>query len=134
MGDTSKYDERGQLNLQALDSDTQEIVNLLAEGVVKALRVTGWVWDTDSLSWVRAQQPALASDFNNIEAGVTDSYYKDIRIERSNHLVEYEGKHTSTSASTSDPNWVITKYSYTNYEVTRIQKAVGAWDNRGALF
>ena len=45
----------------------------------------------------------------------------------------YRGYHYTHGAATSDANWHIWKYSYTDGNLTSVERLVGAWDNRASL-
>ena len=60
--------------------------------------------------------------------------YGDIRFDASDDEPDYIGLHVKNGAATSATDWEIYKFTYTGSDVERIQKAVGTWDGRVALF
>jgi len=122
--DISKYEERGNLNIQALD-ESGEMRSL--ESLEKILKVFGYVWDTDTLSAVRMQQPATADD---LTTAIDGKSWKDTRIEYSSGNAEYVGKHETLNADTSDVEWWVRKFSYSGDDVVRIQGQITSWDDR----
>ena len=57
-----------------------------------------------------------------------------VRYSYSGGKVEYKGTHTLINPPVSDPDWVITKYSYTGNNLSLEQgPLVGSWDNRATL-
>jgi hypothetical protein len=47
---------------------------------------------------------------------------------------DYIGVHLDKDAATSDPNWKVRKFTYSGANVTKIELAYGAWDDRVSLF
>jgi len=48
--------------------------------------------------------------------------------------VDFMGYHSSPTALTTEPDWLIFKYTWDGNECVRIQgPLVGAWDNRAVL-
>lgn len=132
--DTSRYDPKGNKNLMAIDSADEEIKNLYLEGAAHALRVAGFVWDSESLSWVRAQQPATATDLSLIEQATSDIRWKDYRFSYNGNDIQYIGLNDVMNALDTDTNWWIMNLTFSNGNVTRIQIANGSWSTRESLF
>lgn len=129
MTQNTKYDKFGKHNILALDASTEQTQNILSES--GGMRVVTLVWDTNTLSVVRMEQPATADDLGKL----LESYYKDTRYAYDDvGNVQYIGNNISVDASTSATDWVITKYSYASGSITRRQCTTGSWDNRGGLF
>ena len=64
-------------------------------------------------------------------------FYADIRFDANDAAPDYIGLHPSSGAATdgTDPkNWKVYKFTYSGSDVTRIQLAYGAWNDRVALF
>ena len=61
-------------------------------------------------------------------------FYADIRFDASDAAPDYIGLNVLNGASTESTDWKILKFSYSGTDVTRIQTAYGAWDNRVSLF
>ena len=47
--------------------------------------------------------------------------------------VVYVGAHTYHDASNADVSWEITKYTYEDGDLIRIEVLTGSWDNRARL-
>ena len=62
------------------------------------------------------------------------AWYADIRFDPSDDAPTYIGLHTENGVATSDTNWKIYKFTYSGSNITRIQFAYGAWDDRATLF
>lgn len=60
-------------------------------------------------------------------------FYCDIRFDPDDSTPTYIGLHVTNGVATSDTNWKILKFTYSGSNVTRIQTAYGAWDNRATL-
>jgi hypothetical protein len=134
--DTSRYDPKGTKNLMAIDSADEEIKNLYLEGDPRALRVSMFVWDTSTLSWVRAQQQSMSADLSIIEQATSDIRWKDNRIAYGDDdNVEYVGYHQTMNAAEDDTEWMITHYQYDSKDrVIRVQQTYGAWNTREVIF
>lgn len=63
----------------------------------------------------------------------SDEYYPERRFDFTSGDLDYIGKHGVHKASESDKNWVIWKYSWSSGLPTRIEKLIGAWNNRASL-
>jgi len=59
--------------------------------------------------------------------------FKDVRFDPDDSSPNYIGL-ASKSLATSDTSWTVLKFTYSGDNVTRIQKATGAWDSRASLF
>jgi len=72
---------------------------------------------------------------NNTKPTLTDSgFYCDIRYDANDAAPDYVGLHPTSGAATTALDWKIYKFTYSGSDVTRIQIAYGAWDNRTGLF
>jgi hypothetical protein len=65
-----------------------------------------------------------------IDAGI----FADIRFDPNDSAPDYIGLHITNGADTSALDWRIYKFTYIGSDATRIQMAIGAWDNRISLF
>lgn len=70
----------------------------------------------------------------NLDRVVLGFDAKDVRFDPDDSAPNYVGLHESQGAATSDSHWVVIKFTYSGSNVTRIQKAKGAWDDRASLF
>lgn len=61
-------------------------------------------------------------------------FWGDTRFDPSDSSPTYVGNHLVHGAATSDPNWKIRKFTYAVGNITRIELAYGAWDDRATLF
>lgn len=129
MAETTKHDKFDQRSILGLD-ENDDVKNIRMEG--ENLKTAGWVWDTDSMDWVRSQQGLTDSTATEL---LGDTYYNDYTLayNASNNL-EYVGYHQTMGASVSGTGWLIQKFIYTGSNVTRIQKTTGAWTDRESLF
>jgi len=99
----------------------------VAEGVFK---VASYVWDTDTLQWVRATQAAPSG-------GSVTSIKKQLFDQPSPSLI-YIGE-ADVGSLTSAPAWRIKRISFnaSGFPLSKDYAALGAatqiWDNRGAL-
>jgi len=77
-----------------------------------------------------------ALDINHKLPRITDGgIWADIRYDANDAAPDYIGLNRTNGASTSaDSTWKIYKFTYSGSDVTRIQLAYGAWDDRVALF
>jgi hypothetical protein len=57
----------------------------------------------------------------------------DIRFDADDAAPNYIGVSKDTVGIDTTPNWVIYKFTYSGGNVTRIQKQVGAWQDRASL-
>jgi len=72
---------------------------------------------------------------NNPPTVVDPGFYADIRFDADDSAPTYIGLNVTNDASTStDTGWKVYKFTYSGSNVTRIQLAYGAWDNRASLF
>lgn len=58
----------------------------------------------------------------------------DVRFDPDDSTPEYIGLHVTNGADTASTNWKIYKFTYSGENVTRVQLAYGAWDDRATLF
>lgn len=67
---------------------------------------------------------------------VDAGFFADIRFDPNDGKPTYTGLNVDNGASTTSDNWKVYKFSYngTSSNVTRIQLAYGAWDDRASLF
>lgn len=61
-------------------------------------------------------------------------YYTDIQFAYSGSDLEYIGANITLNEPDASTTWEITKFTYTDGELTRIQFAVGSWTDRATLF
>ena len=47
---------------------------------------------------------------------------------------DYIGLNEDKDAVTTDTDWIVLKFTYSGSNVTKIERAVGAWDSRAGLF
>jgi len=61
---------------------------------------------------------------------------KDVRYDPDDTLPTYIGiNQISYDASTSDNTWIIYKFTYSNNQVTRVQKQINvSWDDRATIW
>ena len=71
---------------------------------------------------------------NTTPVPVDDRFFGDTRWDASDANPDYMGQHLTNGAATSDPDWKIHKFTYSGSNVTRMQLAYGAWDDRATLF
>ncbi len=96
-----------------------------------ALKVVLYVWDPDSLDYVRMRQPLMAP--------LGEDLPLDTRFENdSNKNMKYKGIHRTHKALESDANWLIWKFTWElisgSYCLARIEGPLeGAWSNRDGL-
>ena len=130
MAEKAIRDRNNVESMMAVDGDTSEINNLRMDDDKGTLRVGVFYWDTDSLTWVRAQQADMTLD-EVVEAS-NKTYYKDQRIEYDgNENAIYLGYHTTLNAETDDTGWVIVKLDYDgNNNVVRRRVQTTSWDDR----
>ena len=83
----------------------------------KSFQVGTYVWDTDTLAWVRNQQPMvsigdLTVTMGDVEALQANTYWKRSKpyIHASGRL-KYYCKNTDIDANETDTDWWIWKYS-----------------------
>jgi len=65
---------------------------------------------------------------------ITEGNWKDIRYDADDSAPDFIGLNETEGAGTAADTWVILKFTYSGSNVTRIQKAYGAWDDRATLF
>lgn len=59
----------------------------------------------------------------------------DTRFDPDDDAPDYIGINSSSNnATTSDTTWVIYKFTYSGSNTTRIQRAIGSWDDRATYF
>jgi 2-keto-3-deoxy-galactonokinase len=139
MADTTKYDRYGSHSIIGKDADTKEVSDIYVDSEKKTLRVSLYVYDTDTLSWVRAQQGITELDVSALDTIVNttaNTHWSEQRFDfDGGDDIVYIGKHETLNASTSATGWTITKYSYSSNKVSRIQTYNnGTWDNRATYF
>ena len=62
-------------------------------------------------------------------------FYADIRFDPDDSAPTYIGLNVLNGADTTlNTDWKVLKFTYSGSNVTRIQTAYGAWDNRISLF
>lgn len=75
---------------------------------------------------------------NDYKPKLTDSaFYADIRYDASDAAPDYIGMHPTNGAATDGTDavdWKVYKFTYSGSDVTRVQLAYGAWDDRATLF
>lgn len=72
---------------------------------------------------------------NGTKPALSDlGFAADIRYDVDDAAPIYIGTHVTNGIATSDADWKILKFTYSGSNVTRIQLAYGAWDNRTTLF
>ncbi len=77
----------------------------------------------------------VESTFTDTALRIQDSdAAKDIRFDANDSAPNYVGLNKTNGAATTDTDWIIYKFTYSGSNVTRIQKALGAWDSRTGLF
>lgn len=103
---------------------------LKADETSGSLRVNLWVWDADTLAWVRMTQPLI--DLGNLEALLATTYWKDQRYEYSGGNLVYKGLATTHKAATDTGDlWHVWKYTYVDGDCTRIEGPIVCnWDDR----
>lgn len=129
----AKRDQNNVPSIMAQNDSLGTIENVKVEDGY--LIILARVWDPNTSTWVRMQQPVTAAGVEDVRDSVNSVYYAETRLAYdANNSVEYYGVNTTLDASTSGTNWMITKYTRTSGNVTRIQVSEGAWDNRALLF
>ena len=75
-------------------------------------------------------------NINNKPPQLTDSgFYSDILFDPDDSQPIYIGLNVTNGADTTlDTSWKVYKFTYSGTNITRIQIAYGAWDNRASLF
>jgi hypothetical protein len=117
-------DEHGFLQLSSETSGYDYV-----EGVYK---VANYVWDTDSLAWVRATQDATGG------SGTTTVATKAKRFDQASASTLYIGE-ADPGTATSSPSWKIKRVTFsaggdpTAIEYAAVGAATQIWDNRVAL-
>jgi hypothetical protein len=72
---------------------------------------------------------------NNNKPQLADmGFYADIRFDADDSHPTYIGLNVNNDANTASLDWKVYKFTYVGTDVTRIQLAYGAWDNRIGLF
>lgn len=105
------------------------------------LRVGLFVWDSDSGTWEKMEQPSidlyaddLTVSMGDVEKLLATSYWKDQRMDYLAGKLVYKGLNTAHGISTSDDSWYIQKYTWSAGTMTRIEgPLVGSWDDRATL-
>lgn len=83
----------------------------------------------------REYQKFVETTFNDTAVRIQDAdSSNDIRFDPNDSAPNYIGLNKTNGASTSAETWIIYKFTYSGDNVTRIQKALGAWDSRAGLF
>lgn len=108
---------------------------LRVEADMKSLLVGTHVWDATAGAWVKMVQPDInvnAEDLHvtmgDLEYATSESYWKDVRMEYTAGVIDYRGRHTTMNAATSDTNWFVEKYTWSDGVCTRIQMQKTSWD------
>lgn len=108
-----------------------------------------YVWDTDTLSWVKMTQPMVEvggdviANFDEVESLLTDvksllakTYWLDVKYDQASATVLYVGRARTHKASSSTGNlWWIMKYTFNaSGKVTRVEGPLNDdWDDRASL-
>jgi hypothetical protein len=121
--DNSSYDKYGRHGLLGEDSIDGGTEQVFVEPDIKALRITMWSWNTDTLSWERYTGAA----------GQTATEFKDSRAEYdSEGRIIYSGRNATYDAPTSSATWLVIKVEYdTDGNITRAVERTTSWDARG---
>lgn len=91
-----------------------------------ALKVVLYVWDPDSLDYVRMRQPQISP--------LADDLPLDTRMEYSGENIIYKGIHATHDAVTSNTSWLVWKFTWSGGNLIRIEGPLeGSWDNRASL-
>jgi hypothetical protein len=122
----------GYPNVIAVRKETGDTpTDLTMPDELEGLKVALYVYDPDSLSWVRMRQPLMSP--------MADDLPLDTRFENdSNKNIKYKGIHATHKALISDVNWLIWKFTWelisSSYCLARIEGPLeGAWNNRDNL-
>jgi len=121
------------------DDASGEPLRLKGDGTTGSLRVNLWVWDTDTLGWVKMTQPIasssdLASTMSDLEKALVSNYWKDQRFDYTSGSLDYKGMNTTHKADTTATTWYIQKFTWAGDNIVRIEgPLVGSWDGRAAL-
>ena len=59
---------------------------------------------------------------------------KIIKFDASDTAPDYIGLNEDKAAAEGDTDWIVLKFTYAGTAVTQIEKAVGSWTGRPALF
>lgn len=112
--------------VSALDPGTKTQQNLELDPELGGLKVANFIWDVDSLSWVR-------DTGGGPTPGATVFY--DSRTEFIGSDLIYQGFNPIFNALTSASDWRIYKYTWdASGNPTRKQGPLtGSWDNRASL-
>ena len=60
--------------------------------------------------------------------------YNVILFDPNDSQPNYIGMNENKDALETDTDWVIYKFTYSGSNITKIEKAIGAWSNRTSLF
>jgi hypothetical protein len=105
--------------LAALDPDTGEIKTLeLGDDTITGLHILQWVWDTNTLAWVKMEQPV-------IEAGDLYVAVDDLEQYTLDQLLQYK---LARFDATGDPIYVGYLDKGGNYYIKRITLSTGVVD------
>lgn len=114
QGHTDKY-----TMIAALDPDTGEIKTLeLGDDTITGLHILQWVWDTNTLAWVKMEQPV-------IEAGDLYVAVDDLEQYTLDKLDQYKLDDFDVS---SNPLYCGYQDKSGNYYIKRINISTGAVD------
>ncbi len=59
---------------------------------------------------------------------------RDVRFDPNDSAPNYIGVNETQNAGTDATDWIVYKFTYSGSNVTRIQIAMGSWDDRAGLF
>jgi len=135
-----EYDKRvrGSAIPRSYEPSSADAILIRSEADMKGLLVSNHVWDSDAGEWVKMTQPIvnlggdLYVSMSDVEKATNETYWKDIRMEYTDGVIDYRGRHTTMNAATNDENWFVEKYTWSAGTCVRIQMQITSWDDRAS--
>ena len=123
--------------IQGSDPDSKAAIAAAIEAETRTLRINNWVWDVDSVSWIRMKQPSiqysgdLTVTMGDVERLLAGAYWLSTKLfyDGSNNCI-YKCCNTDLSAIDGDTDWYIFKYDWTGSNCTQIRMRITSVTNR----
>jgi hypothetical protein len=126
--------------VKGTDKDTDVAVVVGLDKTTRSVNTNNRVWDTDTLTWVRMEQPAielsvgdLTVTMGDVEKLLASRYWLNVQYDYdgSGNCI-YVGKNTDLSANDGDTDWYIARFDWSNGNCVQKRERITSWTSRAS--
>lgn len=124
--------------IKGTDKDTDVAVVVGLDKTTRSVNTNNRVWDTNTLTWVRMEQPTILADnltvsMGDVEKLLASRYWLNVQYDYdgSGNCV-YIGKNIDLSANDGDTDWYITQFSWSGGNCVQKRERITSWTNRAS--